>query len=115
MSEVEFRAPGPGVWALEQTHFARPATRYASTTFPAALSKGFAEGTRRYGLLLDTLELRVVNDFLYNRFRPVGAPEDAKGPPPKLLFQLIVRLHPEIRRRTAVAGEVLSRKIWRED
>ena len=94
MADVQFTAPGPGVWELEQTHFSKPATRYLSEAFPPALSRGFGEGTKRYGLLLDTLRLGVVNDFLYNQFRPVGAPEGAKGPPPKLLFMLITRLHP---------------------
>jgi phosphohistidine swiveling domain-containing protein len=115
MADVTFSAPGPGVWELEQTHFTRPASRLAAETWPESLARGFAEGTRRYGLLLDTLELRPVNDFMYTRFRAVGAPEDAKGPPPKLLFQLIVRLHPEMRRRTAAAPEAISRKLWRDD
>jgi pyruvate,water dikinase len=115
MSAVEFTAPGPGVWELEQTHYSRPATRYSSTEFPDALARGFGEGTRRYGLLLDTLVMRTVNDFMYGQFRPVGAPPDAKGPPPKLLFQLIVRLHPEMRRRHAAASDVFTRKLWRDD
>jgi hypothetical protein len=56
MADLEFTPPGPGIWELEQTHFSRPATRtrYASSIFPRALSKGFGEGTRRYGLLLDS-------------------------------------------------------------
>lgn len=115
MSEMEFKAPGPGVWELEQTHFSRPATRYMGENFPDAVERGFAEGTRRYGLLLDTLRMRTVNDFLYGQFRPVGAPEGAKGPPPRLLFMLITRLHPEIRSRVAAAPHVFSTKLWRQD
>src|SRR4051812_5187344 len=99
MSEVTYEAPGPGAWELEQTHFSRPITRWIAETIPDYLSKGFGEGTKRYGLLLDTLVFRTVNDFVYGQFRPVGAPPDAKGPPPKLLFQIITRVHPEIRRR----------------
>ncbi len=115
MSEVEFKAPGAGVWELEQTHYSRPATRYSSEVIPDALSRGFGEGTKRYGLLLDTLVMRPVNDFMYGQFRPVGAPEGAKGPPPWVVFKLVTWLHPEIRGRVATAADVIPRKLWRED
>jgi rifampicin phosphotransferase len=115
MADLEFTPPGPGVWELEQTHFSRPATRYASSIFPRSLSKGFGEGTRRYGLLLDTLQVRMVNDFVYNKFCPVGAPENAKGPPPKFVFKAMTWLHPEIRRRINTGSRVFEQKLWRED
>ena len=56
MSAIEFKAPGPGSWELEQTHFAKPATRYASTILsdllPAASGKapsGSACSSTRFG------------------------------------------------------------------
>ncbi len=112
---TEFLAPGPGVWELEQTHFARPATRYSSSIFATSISRGFGEGTRRYGLLLDTLRLGVANDFIYAKFCPVGAPEGAKGPPPMFVFKLLTWIHPEIRRRIRSCPLVFERKLWRED
>jgi rifampicin phosphotransferase len=115
MSQPEFKAPGPGTWELEQTHFGRPATRYVAALAGEPISRGFGEGTKRYGLLLDTMRLRFVNDFCYAKFVPVGAPENASGPPPRPIFMLLTRLHPEIRRRIAAAPEVISRKLWRED
>ena len=115
MSQIEFKAPGPGSWELEQTHFAKPATRYASTLISEPLARGFGEGTKRYGLLLDTLRMRFVNDFCYSKFVPVGAPESASGPPPRPIFWLLTRLHPEIRRRIAAAPDVFTKKLWRED
>ena len=105
MSQIEFKAPGPGAWELEQTHFGRPATRYMSTLVSDPLARGFAEGTKRYGLLLDHFRMRFVNDFCYGKFVAVGAPEGAVGPPPKLIFMLLTRLHPEIRRRIAAAPD----------
>jgi pyruvate,water dikinase len=113
--QIEFKAPGPGAWELEQTHFGRPATRYMSTIVSDPLAKGFAEGTRRYGLLLDHFRMRFVNDFCYGKFVPVGAPEKAVGPPPKLIFMLLTRVHPGIRRRIADAPAALEQKLWRED
>ena len=115
MSQIEFKAPGPGAWELEQTHFSKPATRYTSTLVSDPLARGFAEGTKRYGLLLDTLRMRFVNDFCYGKFMPVGAPEKATAPPPRAIFMLLTRLHPEIRRRVAAAPEVFTKKLWRED
>ena len=94
MPQIEFKAPGPGSWELEQTHFARPATRYMSTLVAEPLARGFGEGTRRYGLLLDTLRMRFVNDFCYGKFVPVGAPDNASGPPPRPIFTLLTRLAP---------------------
>jgi len=115
LSQIEFKAPGPGAWELEQTHFSKPATRYTSTLVSDPLARGFAEGTKRYGLLLDTLRMRFVNDFCYGKFVPVGAPEKATAPPPRAIFMLLTRLHPEIRRRVAAAPEVFTKKLWRED
>src|SRR5688572_3212269 len=115
MSQPEFKAPGPGTWELEQTHFGRPATRYVAGVAGEPLSRGFGEGTKRYGLLLDTMRLRFVNDFCYAKFIPVGAPENASGPPPRPIFMLLTRLHPEIRRRISAAPDVISKKLWRED
>ena len=115
MSQIEFKAPGPGTWELEQTHFGRPATRYMCEVAGEPISRGFGEGTKRYGLLLDTMHLRFVNDFCYAKFAPVGAPENASGPPPRPIFMLLTRLHPEIRRRTAAGADVISKKLWRED
>lgn len=115
MSQIEFKAPGPGAWELEQTHFGRPATRYMSTIVSDPLARGFSEGTRRYGLLLDHFRMRFVNDFCYGKFVPVGAPEGAVGPPPRLVFMMLTRLHPEVRRRIAAAPAALEQKLWRED
>jgi len=115
MSPIEFRAPGPGAWELEQTHFGKPATRYTSAFVSDPVAKGFGEGTKRYGLLLDTLRFRFVNDFCYVKFIGVGAPDNASGPPPRPIFMLLTWLHPEIRRRIAAAPEVFSKKLWRDD
>lgn len=115
VQEITFTAPGPGPWELEQTHFSKPATRYLGELFPEPLARGFGEGTKRYGLLLDTLRLAVVNDFCYAKFCPVGAPESASGPPPRAIFMLLTWLHPEIRRRIAACPDVFAKKLWRQD
>lgn len=110
-----FTPPGPGVWELEATHLQRPVSRAMAAFFPEAATAGFHEGMARYGMLLEGLEFAVVNRFVYVCARPVGAPKGAKGPPPKLIFKLLTKLHPEIRRRVRRVTEVWETKFWRED
>ena len=82
---------------------------------PASMMRGFSEGTRHYGLLLDHLEVAVVNRFLYMAPRPVGAPKSSKGTPPRLVFEILRRLHPAVRQRVNRAEEVLRDRVWRGD
>lgn len=110
-----FAPPGPGVWELEATHLQRPVSRAMEAVFPVAATAGFREGMERYGMLLDTLEFAVVNRFVYICARAVGAPKGAKGPPPRPIFRLLTKLHPEIRRRVRRIAEVWETKFWRED
>ena len=76
---------------------------------------GFKAGTRHYGLLLDYLDVGVINRFIYFAPRAVGAPKGAKGPPPRLVFEVMRRLHPEIRRRVRRAEVTFRDRLWRED
>lgn len=111
----DFTAPGPGVWEVESTHMMRPMSRSMAAVFPPAATAGFREGMARYGMLLDYLEFAVVNRFIYICARPVGAPKGAKGPPPKAIFKLLTKLHPEIRKRIRTVAEVWRTKAWRKD
>jgi len=115
MHASEFLPPGPGVWELEATHLQRPVSRAMAAVFPDAATAGFRWTMARYGLLLDYLEFKVVNRFVYLCPRPVGAPKGAKGPPPKLIFKLLTKLHPEVRRRIRTVRETFATKRWRED
>ena len=98
-SPTAFRPPSPGAWEHEQTHLTRPPSVFMASVIPPSMMAGFKEGTRTYGLLLDYLEVAIINRFLYIPPRPVGAPKSAKGAPPRFVFEILRRLHPEIRRR----------------
>jgi rifampicin phosphotransferase len=93
----------------------RPISRAMAAVFPDAATAGFREGMARYGMLLDHIEFAVVNRFMYMCPRPVGAPKGAKGPPPKPIFKLLTKLHPELRKRIRRVTEVWDTKFWRED
>lgn len=68
-----------------------------------------------YGLLLSHMDYAVVHGFMYTTPRPVGAPEGAKGSPPKPLFKLLTWLHPEVRRRIARAKDAVAERLWIKD
>lgn len=93
----------------------RPVSRSTAAFFPAAATQGFRAGMERYGLLLEYIEFAVVNGFVYICARGVGAPKGAKGPPPKFIFKVLTKLHPEVRRRIRTMAEVFATKRWRED
>lgn len=113
MSEP-FSQPGPGTWELDSTHFPRPAAPVTRAIFSRHFPAGLARGTARYGLVLDRLAYASAGGWLYNQVQVIGAPPGAP-PPPKLVLQLVTRVHPEFRRRARVARDVFSRRPWRED
>ena len=115
VAEQTFVPPGPGSWVLDPTHQTRPVTRFHAEIFPDAFKRGFGEGLRRYGSLLEYLEAGFVNGFPYLCARPVGAPREAVGHPPKEVWDELARTHPEIRRRLSTSATVFERKLWRED
>lgn len=78
-------------------------------------SRGFAEGTARYGLLLDHLRPAFVNGFTYMQPAAFGAPKGAMGPPPKPVLWLLTRLHPKIRARIAQSARAFAERQWRAD
>jgi rifampicin phosphotransferase len=74
MNGVVFTAPGPGSWELESTHHQRPIARFgAAPEIMDAFAAGMAEGAARYGLMLDHMQPRVVNGFVYHQVVPFGA------------------------------------------
>ena len=115
VAEQTFAPPTPGVWFLDPTHFTRPATRFHAELFPERMIAGFSEGLRRYGSLLEYLDLAFVNGFFYFCPRPVAAPHEAVGHPPREVWEELAASHPEIRARLATSGTVFERKPWREE
>jgi phosphohistidine swiveling domain-containing protein len=90
-----FEPPGPGTWLLDAVHVPRPFSRYQAEIHPPNLADGFREANRRYGLLIDTLDWRIVNGLAYFSVPP--APED------------------ELPARFAAAEKAFGSKLWRED
>ena len=116
MTTPTWEAPGPGLWRRDLTHFPDAVTRYFGEFLTEFFNSiGMREGFRNYGLLLDHLDMRLVGGRMYLRPRPVGAPEEASSPPPKIIFKLLFLLHPELRYRKKRVVEVFAIRLWRED
>jgi pyruvate,water dikinase len=115
VAEQTFAPPRPGVWFLDPTHFTRPVTRFHAELFPEQMIAGFSEGLRRYGSLLEYLDVAFVNGFFYYCPRPVGAPQEAVGHPPREVWEELAASHPDIQARLATSATVFERKLWRED
>lgn len=93
----------------------RPVSRALAAPFAAAATEGFRHSMKRYGLMLETLEFAVVNGYIYMCPRGAGAPKGAKGPPPRMIFKLLTKVHPEMRRRIRDVSDMWATKRWRED
>jgi len=93
--QLTFDPPGPGSWVLDSVHVPRPWSRFQAEIHPPSLAEGFRDSARRYGLLIDTLDWRIVNGLAYFSVPP--APEA------------------EIPARLQAAEEAFERKLWRED
>ncbi len=111
---ISFPAPGPGSWQRDPVHLPLPLTRY-SDYIAVAFMRGLKDALAQYGLMLESIEPALVNGLGYIAVHPVGAPPGAKGPPPKWQFKLLLKLHPEIRRRIKTAANAMKKKIWRDD
>ena len=99
---------------MDATRVTKPLTGMLREIFTIGLEEGMREATARYGVLLETLEVKFVNGFPYVRPKPVGVPAGGK-PPPKFVFRIVMRVHPAIRRRIHTARDLFERRPWREE
>ena len=114
---LKWDAPGPGFWRHDDSHVPHVATRYSIELLIAIANDPETwKGFRDYGLLVASLDYRLVNSYVYMRPRIVGAPEKpSSGSPPPLLLKLLCVLHPELRYRKRRAARVFATKRWRQD
>lgn len=114
-AEQTFEKPGPGTWELEDAHFTDPFSQWMQAVFPSAAQEGFRQSFAAYGALVEEIAVETVNGFPYMSIRPaVGSPESS-GPPPKLVFKLLTKVHPTMRRRLSRMEETFDSKRWRAD
>ena len=107
---TEFTPPGPGQWQLDRSHFPGGATPIMQTLIPVAVESAYRKQWPILGIPAETLEMRFVNGFTYTRLRPlVLADRPSSKPTPTIVLKVVSRIHPEFRRRTKAARQILDR------
>lgn len=64
---IEWNAPGTGMWQLETTHVRGAQPMVFQERAIRGFGDGFATSARAYGLPIDHVEVRFVNDHCYGR------------------------------------------------
>lgn len=90
-------------------------TPYLMGLLETPMKEGLAQAWKSYGAPLERMEMRLVAGRPYLRVRPIGAPDEPRGAPPRFVFKALFLLHPELRRRKKRAAEVFDKKLWRDD
>ena len=76
--------------------------------------RGTARGFIELGAPVGSLEFRAVNGMIYSRVFPLIAPnKPPKKLPPLPLLKLVMRIHPEIRKRKKTADTIMQVRPWR--
>lgn len=119
MSTTSWDPPGGGRWQLDEVHVKGWLPPVFQERAPDAFKAGFQASGARYGLPIDYLDMRFVNNHCYVRMRPLGAPEPRRGkpssPPPAFVLRAMVRIHPAYRRRAKRARGAIAERQWRID
>ena len=114
MQEAAWDPPGAGFWRIEAGHCLGAMTPIGQHLMVRGMRPGMTTVFRLYGVPAETLDPRFVNGRLYTRLRPLIAPDKpATKLPPAPLLKLVVRLHPEFRRRNKNAAHTLATQPWR--
>ncbi len=113
---MDFKAPGPGTWNLETTHFCGASPRYATPLFVEGLRRGFSEGMVTYGMPAKELNTQIVNGFAYARQIMLAEPEvPPTKPPPGWLMYIMTRIHPAFRERNRNALRAIKERTWEKE
>lgn len=115
-STVVFDAPSFGMWELETTHHGlRPLSPMLCGAYKRAFEAGTTVLVTRWGLPLAGVRAELVNGCMYVRPTGVGEGKKPQPTPPKIMMKLLVRLHPELRRRARTAALAWKERRWRHE
>lgn len=101
-------APPEGFWEREESHFPDPLTPMMSSFFIPGMNHAFRQTCSEMSMLIETLELKEIGGWVYQRTVPLGGRE--RKAPPAFLMPLMIRIVPPLKAR--IQGSV---KAIRED
>lgn len=108
--------PPPGFWEREGSHYPLPLYPITRSAFLPVVNKAFRHAFTEFPLLLETIELREIGGYIYQRVVPPGGKD--RPAPPDWLWSLMVKVVPPIRTqirrceeavRSDKAGRVIER------
>lgn len=108
--------PGPGFWQREKSHYPKPVTPATRSVLLPAVNRGFRIALEEVGVWIETLEVRDIGGWIYQRAVPLGdGRASPDGPAPltaNLARQLADRVATAVRFvREDCAGQWLD--LWR--
>ncbi|MBE0428684.1 MAG: hypothetical protein IBX61_02290 [Thermoleophilia bacterium] len=102
----------PGFWERETSHFPQPLTPMFRSFILETENLAFRHIFDQFSLLLETLEVREIGGWMYQRLVPLGGKD--RRPPPRWLWPLLIRLAPPLRKRIRdCAGTVRAGMPWK--
>lgn len=105
---LSWEPPGPGPWQQDRAHSPQAVTPLLAELYPKGFKRGFEEAFARYGAILDSMVMKVVNGYNFMQIQPFDMPGPDGPPSPE-------HLGAEIGRRTGVAAAALGERIWLGD
>ena len=120
---ADWSPPGPGQWSLDRSHYPGGTTPISQWLIETGMESGFRRVLAELGAPIGAISARFVHGFMYTRTVPlVGAKRSATKLPPAWVLKVVSRTHPEFRRRTKIAAQVLANppgpavvKRWTEE
>lgn len=97
----------PGDWVRDDFHEPVPQSPFGRVLLTEQIINVFPGVFEEFGVLLDRAEVQHIGGWIYMRMVPLGAPPPRDGrtpaPPPRWLFRILLRTHPQLRRRIRAA------------
>lgn len=103
-------APPPGFWEREISHYPRPLSPMFSSLWLPVQNACFKRVFDELSPLIETIELRELNGWVYQRMVPFGG-KDRKAPPTFVMW-LMVRLIPAFRARIKGSVDAVRKDIF---
>lgn len=88
-------SPPPGFWEREGSHYPLPLYPITRSVFLPAVNRAFRHAFAEFPMLLETIELREIGGYIYQRVVPPGGKDRPR--PPDWLWWLMVKLVPSVR------------------
>lgn len=113
-TEIDWPAPGPGLWEHDASHSPPGPTRLFQWLSSRSAEDGYRWAFETFGGPLSTIQFRFVNGMAYRRVVPLVGADRSGPPPPGPVLWLVSRLHPAFRKRERIARRTFETRSFLE-